>query len=164
VKDPNHRPTASTVCDSLSHMSATTVTVQTGSAPSSSQLAIQVNPLGPLAPSPNLTLLRHTEAVTARQAFVPPSNLTAQAYLPLSNLTLHGHTDEVYCAAFSPDGKYIVSGSRNKMVLIWDAQTGNHVLGPLKRHTKSVYCVAFSPDGRQIALGPLTIQLWYGML
>jgi WD40 repeat protein len=160
VKEPKHRPTASTVCDSLSHMSDTTVTVQPRSASSSSQLTVQTNPPGPLAPPPNLTLLGDIEAATVRQASVPSLNLTAQANLP--NLTLHGHTNIVYCAAFSPDGKYIVSGSKDCTVLIWDAQTGNRVLGPLKGHTGGVCCVAFSPDGRQIASGSWdhTILVW----
>jgi WD40 repeat protein len=151
VKEPKHRPTAGTVCNTLSHLHDVTATLPPTFVPSFSELTIQANPPGPLDPPPNLTLLAHTKDVTVQQRPVPPSNLTAQANLP--NLTLHGHTDAVYCAAFSPDGKYIVSGSLDYTVLIWDAQTGNHVLGPLKRHARAVECVAFSPDGRQIASG-----------
>ena len=152
VKEPKDRPTASTVCDCLSDMSDTVATLQPTFVPSFSQLTIQANPLGSLTPPPNLPLLRHTEAVTVQQTSVLSfSNLTVQANLP--NLTLRGHTSRIFCAAFSPDGKYIVSGSRDHTVLIWDAQTGNHLLGPFKRHTSAVWCVAFSPDGRQIASG-----------
>jgi WD40 repeat protein len=140
---------------------ATTVTVQPRSVPSFSQLTFQTNPPGPLVPPPNLTLLGHTGAVTVQQASAPSLNLTAQANLPLPNLILH-HTNYVYCAAFSPDGKCIVSGSADCTILIWDAQTGNHVLRHLKRHTDAVFCVAYSPDGRQIASGSWgnTIIVW----
>ena len=81
---------------------------------------------------------------------------------PPQQLTLRGHTDLVLCATFSPDGKYIASGSRNARIMVWDAQTGNLALGPLERHTNSVYCVAFSPNGRHIASGSsdYTILVW----
>jgi len=41
--------------------------------------------------------------------------------------TLAGHSGEVYSVAFSPDGKYVVSGSGDKLVKIWDAKTGAEV-------------------------------------
>jgi WD40 repeat protein len=34
--------------------------------------------------------------------------------------TLQGHTDEINALAFSPDGKTLVTGSRDKTVRIWD--------------------------------------------
>ena len=41
--------------------------------------------------------------------------------------TLTGHSDSVYSVAYSPDGKHIVSGSRDSTVKIWDAQSGEEV-------------------------------------
>ena len=35
-----------------------------------------------------------------------------------------GHTDEVKAASFSPDGKKIVTASRDNTSKIWDAATG----------------------------------------
>ena len=82
---------------------------------------------------------------------------------PLPNLTILGHTDKVWCAAFSIDGKQFVSGSRDRTVRLWDAQTGNTVLGPLKLHTGGVCSVAFSPDGRRISSGSRdrTLLVWH---
>ena len=41
--------------------------------------------------------------------------------------TLTGHSDWVRSVAYSPDGKHIVSGSKDKTVKIWDAATGQEV-------------------------------------
>ena len=39
--------------------------------------------------------------------------------------TLRGHADSVCSVSYSPDGKHIVSGSRDDTVKIWDAQSGD---------------------------------------
>ena len=41
--------------------------------------------------------------------------------------TLTGHSRMVLSVAFSRDGKWIVSGSVDKLVKIWDAETGAEV-------------------------------------
>ena len=41
--------------------------------------------------------------------------------------TLTGHSGDVTSVAYSPDGKHIVSGSRDNTVKIWDAQSGEEV-------------------------------------
>jgi len=40
---------------------------------------------------------------------------------------LAGHSDIVYCVAFSPDGTRVVSGSQDRLVKIWDTKTGDEV-------------------------------------
>jgi WD40 repeat protein len=36
---------------------------------------------------------------------------------------LEGHTDMVTSVTFSPDGKYIVSGSNDKTIRVWDMES-----------------------------------------
>jgi len=55
-----------------------------------------------------------------------------------------------------------VSGSMDNTVQVWDAQTGQITLGPLKGHTYSVISVGFSLDGKHIVSGSddHTIRVW----
>ena len=41
--------------------------------------------------------------------------------------TLAGHSDLVFSVDFSPDGKYLASGSKDTLVKIWNAKTGAEV-------------------------------------
>ncbi|KAG8995954.1 POC1 centriolar protein A [Tulasnella sp. 427] len=68
----------------------------------------------------------------------------------------------IYSIAFSPDGKRIASGSSDRTMRLWDAETGQQLGGPLEGHTDAVDSVAFSPDGKRIASGSRdrTVRLW----
>jgi WD40 repeat protein len=66
--------------------------------------------------------------------------------------SLEGHTDWVRAVAVSPDGRTIVSGSRDRTVKVWEAESGR-LLRSLEGHTDLVRAVAVSPDGRTIVSG-----------
>ena len=75
--------------------------------------------------------------------------------------TFTGHTRAVTAAAFSPDGKRIVSGGADWLIKIWDTDKGKE-LKSIAGHQAVVGSVAWSPDGKHIASGSgdHTIKLW----
>ncbi len=75
--------------------------------------------------------------------------------------TLRGHGSWITAVAYSPDGRWIVTGSRDKTAKVWDAASGRE-LHTLKGHTAQIFSVAFSPDGQRIATGSydLTAKVW----
>jgi WD40 repeat protein/tRNA A-37 threonylcarbamoyl transferase component Bud32 len=76
-------------------------------------------------------------------------------------LRLRGHTRAVLAVAWSPDDRWIATGSKDTTARISDANTGALRLS-LIGHSKSVQAVAFSPDGNVLATGSAdgTARLW----
>ena len=72
-----------------------------------------------------------------------------------------GHLGFIKSIAISPDGKYIVSGSGDKTIKIWDFKTGM-CLNTLEGNEDSIDTVAISPDGKYIVSGSedKTIKIW----
>ncbi len=70
-----------------------------------------------------------------------------------------GHTDSVVSAAFSADGKWLITGSMDNTARVWDVATGDQVL-LLSGNTGEVQSVAISSDGSQVLTGSNTARLW----
>jgi WD40 repeat protein/class 3 adenylate cyclase len=71
------------------------------------------------------------------------------------------HPDGVISGTFSPDGKYVLTGSRDQIARLWELQTGNEIRQFLG-HTDRIISTVFSPDSRWIVTGSwdMTIRLW----
>lgn len=61
------------------------------------------------------------------------------------------HAVSVECVTFSPDGKFLVTGTNNHTVRRWRIATGKTVR-ILQRHKHSIESVAYSPDGKKILI------------
>ena len=80
--------------------------------------------------------------------------------------TYTGHVNNKYCifSTFSvTNGKYIVSGSEDNCVYLWDLQAKN-IVQKLEGHTDTVISVSCHPTENKIASGALendkTLRIW----
>lgn len=61
----------------------------------------------------------------------------------------------VFSAAFTPDGRYALSGTLHATVAVWDLKTGSKTAGIDPKFVRSigVHTMAFSPDGKYLLMG-----------
>ncbi|UQA56959.1 protein kinase domain-containing protein [Polyangium aurulentum] len=109
-------------------------------------------------PTKMLALLREVEPPEVPRGW---SELTREAlYAGVASVVL-AHPEDVFSAAWSPDGKRIVTASKDKTARVWSADgTGDPLV--LRGHEESVTSAAWSPDGKRIATTSMdkTARVW----
>jgi WD40 repeat protein len=65
---------------------------------------------------------------------------------------LQGDPRPLNSAAFSPDGRWVVTGDSGGVVRVWDVKA-QKMLAAIPAHAGPVNAVSFSPDGKQILSG-----------
>jgi WD40 repeat protein len=73
-----------------------------------------------------------------------------------------GHGYWVNSVAFSPDGRYVITGSADNTLRLWDAATHTPIGQPWVGHTDFVYGIAFMADGQHVVSVALdgTLRMW----
>jgi WD40 repeat protein/tRNA A-37 threonylcarbamoyl transferase component Bud32 len=71
------------------------------------------------------------------------------------------HARDVIAIAFTPDGRTLITASKDKTARFWDAATGA-AIGAVIRHDGWVNALALTPDGRAVLTGSddTTARLW----
>jgi WD40 repeat protein len=72
---------------------------------------------------------------------------------------LKGHRagKPVRAVAFSPDGKKLASGARDRTIRLWDIEAGTNTVAPARY---LAHWLAFTPDGKELAWGGTSLHLW----
>src|SRR5204862_2488930 len=77
---------------------------------------------------------------------------------------LIGQEPLLSAVAFSPDNRWLVTGSEDSTARLWDLKAADPAAQPvvLKGHESPVRAVAFSPDNRWVVTGSSdkTARLW----
>ena len=97
-------------------------------------------------------------------AWSPAPAVGVRLAIPSSSVLRNQDNGVRQAAPLQPDGlkgEIIASGSYDKMVKLWDAESGKE-LRNLKDHIDAVFSVAFSPDGKRLASGAQdrTVKVW----
>jgi WD40 repeat protein len=92
-----------------------------------------------------------------RVYFFPPSGIPINK----PEVVINAHKDVILGLAFSPDGNTLATCGYDRLVKLWDVNTGRE-RRTLKDHSDAVYSVAFSPDGKLLASGGAdrAVKVW----
>jgi WD40 repeat protein len=105
---------------------------------------VAVSPDGKHAVTAGMDALRYWDLVNNRQ------------------IRIFGQNKQGYWAmSFSPDGKWVVAGARNRNVCLFDVNTGK-LLYEMTGHTQEVWGAVFTAEGKQVLTGSWdhTIRVW----
>ncbi|WP_437669910.1 nSTAND1 domain-containing NTPase [Sorangium sp. So ce131] len=109
-------------------------------------------------PTTALALLREIEPPDIPRGW---ASLTRSALYGGVAREVFSHPTTVFDAAYSPDGKRIVTASWDKTARVWNADgTGEPLI--LRGHESYVFSAAFSPDGKRIVTASFdtTARVW----
>ena len=101
-------------------------------------------------PSAGSTL---SASITMEQKSPPPGCPDGFGPLQTERVTqLKGHSDEVTCIDFSPDGSRVMTGAGDNTARLWNAAKGGDSLKILQQDAR-VNCVRFNSDGTRVVTG-----------
>jgi WD40 repeat protein len=75
--------------------------------------------------------------------------IISQSFANVETVLQKGHSRHITCMAYSPDGKYIVTGSIDNTLILWNAENSKQIRN-FAMHTDFIRSVYFSNDGKNI--------------
>lgn len=78
------------------------------------------------------------------------------------NRVIPAHTNSVFALTYSPDYRYLLTGSRDAHLNVWDVEKGYALHQSVVAHLFTINRIAYSPDGRLVATGSMdkSVKLW----
>lgn len=75
---------------------------------------------------------------------------------------IEAHKISVFTVQYSPDHRYLISGSRDAHLKIWDTQSGYHLHESIVAHMFAINHLDFSPDGKHFVTCSMdkSIKVW----
>jgi len=93
-------------------------------------------------------------------ARVSPSH--RPSYWSTAEITIGGFYHPFTSVAFSPDGKRLLTASKDRRIGVFDAHSGTPIREPFIAHGRAVLCVSYFPDGTAFVTGSRdeTLRVW----
>jgi WD40 repeat protein len=92
----------------------------------------------------------------------PSEQTTKSPAPPILQIDTGGHKAIIRNVVFTPDGRHLVSAGYDKLIRVWDIETGRTVRtlrGQIGEGPEGmIYAMALSKDGRWLAAGGMDIR------
>ena len=70
------------------------------------------------------------------------------------------HLSDIQSASISPHGTLVATAGKDRGVMIWHADSGKVLWGPLEGHSDDIFALCFSADGKMVASGSDDSKVW----
>jgi len=81
----------------------------------------------------------------------------------INNVPFEGNSENlvgIRSVSISPNGLLVATASKNRAVMIWQAENGKLLYGPLVGHTHEIHALNFSADSKMVVSGSDDRNVW----